>query len=347
VLSIDQPPLVAALATARADAPPDIEIRPWRDERDYAAMIDVFHRARIADGTGWELSADSLAADLRMLAIEAKDTIMIATAEGRLVGWVRVWDFGRSPDEGRLLMHSGQVDPVWRGRGIGRALLHGAQVELARIRARDDRDPAGTTAGMHAWLFASNKTAIRMLEADGYRRLRYVVEMTRPLVDVPSVELPDGLATRPVQIDDRVAIGHAMDAAMHDHRGWPEWSDRQLIEMLDHPIRGQLDVWQVAWAGDRVVGGVLGYIDEPENEAMNRRRGYTEGIFTIREWRGRGVASALIARNLRLLRDRGMTEAALSVDTENPSGALGLYERHGFREHDRLIIFRKELEPAG
>jgi ribosomal protein S18 acetylase RimI-like enzyme len=79
---------------------------------------------------------------------------------------------------------------------------------------------------------------------------------------------------------------------------------------------------------------------------MDRRRGYTEGIFTLREWRGRGIASALIARNLRLLRDRGMTEAALSVDTENPSGALGLYERHGFREHDRLIIFRKELPPA-
>jgi ribosomal protein S18 acetylase RimI-like enzyme len=42
-----------------------------------------------------------------------------------------------------------------------------------------------------------------------------------------------------------------------------------------------------------------------------------------------------------------MTEAALSVATENPSGALGLYERHGFREDDRLIIFRKELAPAG
>jgi mycothiol synthase len=347
VLSIDQPPLVAAMAAARASAPPGVEIRAWRDERDYAAMIDVFHRARVVDGTGWELSADSLAADLRMLGVEPKDTILIATAEDRLVGYVRVWDFGRALDEGRLLMHSGQVEPAWRGRGIGRALLRGAQAELVRIRARDGRDPVGTTAGMHAWLFASNQSAIRLLEADGYRRLRYMIEMTRALADLPSAELPDGLTTRPVRPEDRGAIVHAMDAAMHDHRGWPEWSDSQLLDLLDHPIRGQLDVWQIAWDGDQVVGGVLGYIDEPENEAMHRRRGYTEGIFTIREWRGRGVASALIARNLRLLRDRGMTEAALSVDTENPSGALGLYERHGFREHDRLIIFRKELEPAG
>jgi ribosomal protein S18 acetylase RimI-like enzyme len=116
--------------------------------------------------------------------------------------------------------------------------------------------------------------------------------------------------------------------------------------MVEHPTRGQIDVWQVAWDGDRVVGGVLGFVDAEENVALGRDRGYTEGIFTIREWRGRGVASALIAQNLRLLQSRGLTEAALSVDTENPTGALGLYERHGFRESDRMLIFRKELDPA-
>jgi mycothiol synthase len=345
VLMTDQLPLAAALSTARAAAPPGVDIRPWRDERDYDAMIEIFHRARIVDGTGWELSADGLASDLRALEIRPEDSILIAMVEDRAVGWIRTWDFGRSPDEGRLLMHSGQIDPAWRRRGIGRALLAGAQVELARMWARRD-DPRGTTAGMHAWLFARNASSIDLLEADGYRRLRYVVEMTRSLDDLPSDVLPAGLTTRPVRSEDRSAIVHAMDAAMRDHRGWPAWTDDQLIAMFDHPIRGQLDVWQVAWDGDRVAGGVLGYVDAGENAEMRRQRGYTEGIFTIREWRGRGVASALIGRNLRLLRGRGMTEAALSVDTENPSGALGLYERHGFREHDRLIIFRKDLATA-
>ena len=341
----DQLPLVAALATSRASAPPGVEIRAWRDPGDYAAMIDVFHRARVVDGTGWQLSVDGLVSDLRALGIRPQDSIMIAEVDGTVVGWIRVWDWGRSPDEGRLLMHSGQIDPAARQGGIGRALLAGAQVELERIRATH-ADPAGTTAGLHAWLFASNASAIGLLEADGYRRLRFVVEMTRPLDDLPPDELPAGLSTRPVRADDVEPIVRAMDAAMHDHRGWPEWTDEQLLGLVDHPIRGQLDVWQVAWHGDEVVGGVLGYIDAQENEAMDRRRGYTEGIFTIREWRGRGVASALIGRNLRLLRERGMAEAALSVDTENPSGALGLYERHGFREHDRLIIFRKDLPTA-
>jgi mycothiol synthase len=345
VLMTDQLPLAAAVATARSAAPPGVDVRPWRDERDYDAMIEVFHRARIIDGTGWELSVDGLTSDLRALEIRPEDSILIAMVDDRVVGWIRTWDFGRSPDEGRLLMHSGQIDPAWRRRGIGRALLAGAQVELARVWARRD-DPPGTTAGMHAWLFARNSSSIDLLETDGYRRLRYVVEMTRSLDDLPTDALPAGLTTRPVRPEDRPAIVQAMDAAMRDHRGWPDWTDDQLVAMFDHPIRGQLDVWQVAWDGDRVVGGVLGYIDAGENAEMHRQRGYTEGIFTIREWRGRGVASALIGRNLRLLQARGMTEAALSVDTENPSGALGLYERHGFREHDRLIIFRKDLATA-
>jgi mycothiol synthase len=342
VLSTHEPPLVAALAAAHAIVPAGIVIRPWRDERDYAAMIDVFHRARLIDGTGWELSEASLASDLRGLGIRPEESILLAIEDGRTVGWVRAYDFGCAPDEGRILMHSGQVDPAVRGRGLGRALLRAAQVELRRIRAIRP-DAPGTTAGMHSWLFARNASAIALLEGDGYDRLRYVIEMTRPLDELPDVALPAGLTTRPVTLADRLPIARALDVAMRDHRGWPDWSDERLEAMFDHPVRGQLDVWQVAWDGDRVVGGVLGYVDTDENEAMGRRRGYTEGIFTIREWRGRGVASALIARNLQLLKERGMVEAALSVDTENPTGALALYETHGFREHDRIIVFRKDL----
>lgn len=54
-----------------------------------------------------------------------------------------------------------------------------------------------------------------------------------------------------------------------------------------------------------------------------------------------GVATALIGRNPRLLAERGMTEAALGVDTQNQTGALALYERVGFeRVRTELICQR-------
>jgi ribosomal protein S18 acetylase RimI-like enzyme len=348
MLSIAPKPLATAMATCRALLPPGVTLRAWRDPSDFVRMADVFHAARLLDKTGWEITADTLEADIRGVGLRPDETILLVESEGELVGWGRVTDFGTAPGDGRMLIHSGHVLPSWRDRGIGRALLCGLQVELLRIREAKP-DPPGTPAGLHSWLFAGNAASIEMLEADGYRPFRFMIEMTRPLDALPDAAaagLPAGLTTRPVTPADTLTVCRAMNEAMRDSHGWPGMDDAQLLEMVDHPTRGQIDVWQVAWAGDRVVGGVLGYIDADENAALGRARGYTEGIFTLRDWRGRGVASALIAANLRLLRERGMTEAALSVDTENPSGALSLYERHGFREHDRVVIYRKELPPA-
>ncbi|MEO5939711.1 MAG: GNAT family N-acetyltransferase [Candidatus Limnocylindrales bacterium] len=346
MLTTHELPRGGALSAARALAPPGVAIRRWRGAPDYDAMVDVFRAARLVDATTWEMTVASLDSDVRGFGFLPERTILLAEAGRQVVGWTRAFDFGLAPDDGRMLTHTGHVLPSWRRRGIGHALLAGVQVELLRIRAAC-ADPLGSTAGMHAWISSGNASSIALIEADGYRRFRFLVEMARPLDDLPSIDLPAGLTTRPVTSADRDAVLRALDEAMHDHRGWPAMTADQLRAMFDHPTRGQLDVWQVAWDGDRAVGGVLGYIDADENNTLHRARGYTEGIFTIREWRGRGVASALIARNLALLAERGMTEAALSVDTENPSGALGLYERHGFREDNRLIVFRKELALAG
>jgi ribosomal protein S18 acetylase RimI-like enzyme len=64
-------------------------------------------------------------------------------------------------------------------------------------------------------------------------------------------------------------------------------------------------------------------------------------VFTRRPWRRRGLATALIARSLVVLRERGMTSAALGVDAANASGALGLYEGLGFAVDTRASAWRK------
>jgi GNAT superfamily N-acetyltransferase len=182
----------------------------------------------------------------------------------------------------------------------------------------------------------------RLLEHDGYAVVRYGFDMVRPtLADPPSPELPPGLEVRPATPETAMQIVRAMAEAMRDQWGFPELTDDDLRAHIHHPIWGQLDVWQVAWDGDEVAGGVLGFINEEENRQFGRKRGYTEAIFTRRPWRGRGVATALIGRNLRLLAERGMTEAALGVDAENPSGALALYEKVGFERRKTALLYQR------
>ena len=66
-------------------------------------------------------------------------------------------------------------------------------------------------------------------------------------------------------------------------------------------------------------------------------------LFRSKDWRGKGVAKALMCRTMRILKERGMTEGALGVDEENPSGARHLYEKMGFRVTGRATFYRKWL----
>ena len=40
-----------------------------------------------------------------------------------------------------------------------------------------------------------------------------------------------------------------------------------------------------------------------------------------------------------------MVEAMLGVDSQNPTGALGLYEGLGFEIHSRSAAYRRTIEP--
>ena len=81
-----------------------------------------------------------------------------------------------------------------------------------------------------------------------------------------------------------------------------------------------------------------------ENEALGLKRGWLHSVFTRRPWRKRGLANALINRSLVLLKERGMDYGVLGVDADNPTGALGLYERNGFVVEERSTAWRKPLE---
>lgn len=55
-------------------------------------------------------------------------------------------------------------------------------------------------------------------------------------------------------------------------------------------------------------------------------------VGTLPAHRGRGLATALLSRVLHLGRGAHYVSASLNVDTANPTGALGIYERAGFRQ---------------
>ncbi len=69
-----------------------------------------------------------------------------------------------------------------------------------------------------------------------------------------------------------------------------------------------------------------------------------EEVVGLAVGRRRGLARALLTQSIQMFRDLGMEETALGVDTQNPSGALRLYESVGYQEIRRHTFYRKALE---
>lgn len=325
--------------------PAGVTFRAFDPDRDYPDVAALVREVNTHDAEPWLPTADNLRHDWAPTSgfDAARDTLLAVDGE-RLVGAAGVGWRERTG----TIVHNSEVwvRPADRRRGIGTALLRwtedhavesvragfGGSSALAHVHnAGTDRDNA-----------AANAFALAM----GYRPIRYGFVMQRDLGEpIPDVPLPAGIDVRPVVEADHRRIWDADIEAFKDHWESSIREESDYRRFFDEP---DLDtsLWQVAWDGDEVAGSVLSFIYPDENRALGIDAGWLQHVSTRRAWRGRGVASALITRSLAVLRDRGMAVARLGVDGENPTGALGVYERLGFVELRMWIAQRKPFPPG-
>ncbi len=325
-----------------------IDLRPGVDlDADLPTLWAVADRARVADGEHERDSLEGMTSSYRHLerCDPARDFV-IARVGGAVVGYARV-EWNDSNDGGRWYEGVGVVDPAWRRRGIGTLLLAWTERRRAEIAAEHTAagEATGRVRALTTFVFDGDRGGQALLERAGYVSVRRFASMQRADLDaIPEVALPDGFEIRPIT-RDLASMRQVFDAdveAFRDHFGWSEGSDEKFAQFVEDPDVDP-ELWIVAFDGSDVAGAVLnGVHTDPDG----LRTGWLDSIFTRRPWRRRGLARALIARSLVLLRDRGLTTASLGVDLTNPHEALALYESCGFRQVSGATSFRKSLPPA-
>jgi mycothiol synthase len=328
----------AAIVVPNAPDVPGLAFRGFRGEVDYAAMVDVINGSKEADGLEETTSLEDLARNYKHLVnCDPYQDMLFAEVYGEVVGYSRVW-WEQELDGQRIYSHFCFLLPAWREQGIRCAMLRHSERRLREIAASQN------SGGLfHAGAADTEDDWATLLSCEGYEAVRYEFDMVRPnLDDIPDLPLPEGLEVRPALPEHYRTIWEAAREAFQDHWGVTEWTEEVFVEWQDSPLFTP-DLWQVAWDGEQVAGMVQSFINHEENAEYGRLRGYTENISVRRPWRRRGLARALIARSLQLLKERGMTEAALGVDAQNPNGALRLYQSMGFCEVKRSMTFRKPL----
>lgn len=203
--------------------------------------------------------------------------------------------------------------------------------ELER-RARDRARPG---AVIRTYAHAEDGEHRSRLESRGYVHVRSSFRMERDLATgVPDPVWPAGCRARRARRDVDEELLHALnEASFADHWGYtPTPYDEWLHWLLE---LGEPDpsLWFVAEADGRPAGIAL-----CRRAAAEPDCGWVSTLGVLREFRGRGIGSALLHHAFGAFRDRGLVRAGLGVDAENTTGAVRLYERAGMR-----IVHRHDL----
>jgi len=174
--------------------------------------------------------------------------------------------------------------------------------------------------------------------------VRWYEDLLRPLAEPLRVPPPDGVevvAWDPGRQDELLVV---RNAAFADHWGSVPVSSAQWRDELEgEETRSDLSLMAVA--DGAVIGFSRNEFYEQDEQLSGRRDGWIGLLATLREWRGRGVASALVAASLERFRAAGFTHAMIGVDTDNTTGAAGLYRRLGFEPVHRSVAYERRLTP--
>jgi ribosomal protein S18 acetylase RimI-like enzyme len=328
----------------------DVTLRPFR-HADIPAHTALLAAIEAVDQTGEHYSEADLEEEYANPDIEVGKDIVGAwerseTGEEELVGYFSIYP--RHSDDTYQKIHvEGAVRPDRRGQGIGTLLVRGMLERADQVHAEKHPDmPAKLTlVGL-----SSNEEQARLLTDNGFEAERYSFVMRTMLGEVPEPEpLPAGYRVVRYEESWSKPMHDAHNEAFLDHPNFTQWTEVMWKQWVTDSRNSRPDLSLVVVHEDDPET-VVAYIQSNEFdayfEATGRREAYVAKVGTRRAHRGKGLAGRLLRQALWGYQQAGYEEASLDVDSENPTGALGLYERAGFAMEKRFTDYALTRPPV-
>ncbi len=308
-----------------------IELRAPRTD-ELAAVCALVNRAEQHDRIPRQLELVELEEEFSHLSID--DDVRIATVDGELAGYTYVLHLPSDVREERGYVF-GTVDPSMRGRGVGTALLQWGRGRVAELLLASGN---ALTKYVRVDAYDFVGAAHQLFASIGFEPVRYMDELLRPLDVLPTVPEIDGVRIVPLPDDRDEDVRVAKNTAFADHWG----STPTTPDHWQQSLRGYGSAPQMSFVAldsdDAVVSMLISHRYEADDAITGRRDAWVATLGTLREWRGKGLGSALIATALHAYAAAGMTHASIGVDSENPTGAAQLYRKLGFEPSTRMIV---------
>lgn len=321
---------------------PIFQPRPYQGEADLPSIVALIDACEDIDKLDRRTSVEELRGEIEAPGVDPeRDLRLWHDQTGRLIGWgqLAIPEHGETV-AGRFWM---RIHPVVRSRGLESEIMAWVERrvhEVAQLRQK----PAQLLTGARD----DQGDRLRLLSEWGFTPTRYFFTMRRSLeLPIEQPQLPPGFTMRHFQPgpDDEewIELGNL---AFREHWNHHDSTGEDLQYELAAP-HVRPDLYQLALAPD---GTFAAYcqceIMQEQNERSGRAEGFVLGLGTHPRFRKLGLGRALLLNGLQQLKAAGMSSALISVDAENASGALKLYESVGFRTFETWIMLHKLLQPA-
>jgi mycothiol synthase len=258
-----------------------------------------------------------------------------------MIGYMKANHRPVADGEHRVFVDGG-VHPEHRRRGIGTVLLKAgiaAAKELHALHHPTAKLVVETNRGEHI------PGAAELYRSQGFAPVRYYQHMEHPLGDeIRDVPIPDGLRIEPWSEQTDEEFLFVRNESFKDHWGSVAMpADTWKNRITNHTFRPELSFLLRDAADGAPAGMLVTLYWEADTVATGLRDAHFMIIGTLRKYRKRGAASALISHTLRAAAEQGYDRASLGVDAANPSGAFGVYEKAGFVPEKQFVRWAMDV----
>jgi mycothiol synthase len=315
----------------------------WRPltTADIPVVAALHNAAEAVDDTGELLSEEDFAKSFGEADLPGGSLAVLVDGVVAAYGLIVLRDEPVGTHRVRL---DGAVHPEFRRNGIGRRLLP-RLVTLARElhTARHPHMPM-----VACTMVESRSQGHAALCAElGFSADRYFLELEVALGEsLAQVPIPAAYEIVPFSAARDEEVREVSNTAFAEHWGSVDRSPDEWAASFTNSKRFVPETSFLALANGAVVGFVLARHYPVVEKMTGVRELWIGDVGTLREHRGRGVASALLSHTLARGKAQGYHRAGLSVDTANPTRALGVYERAGFEVTRTWIDYGLPVEPG-
>ena len=266
--------------------------------------------------------------------------VMVAEHESHIIGVGYTYFLPSETKEERCYA-LGTVKPAYRRKGVGTEIQQWTTTRAEKLLRSTNRT---IPKFLRSDVSTSNTSASFLFKKFNMRPVRWNEDLIIDLNQSPEVFVSPGYCVIPWDTSRDEEARVVKNLAFMDHWGSTPTSEEGW-EQLVHGSTAKLDQSFFALdSNNNIVGLLLSHRYESDDEVLGKRIGWIDKLATLAEHRKKSIGKSLITHALAAYQRDGLTHAALDVDTENPTGAYGLYTAVGFSTFRGSVTYERIVQ---